>query len=128
MNTKLKTTLNCRSRAKTTLNYRGGGQITTSRSGGRGRWENRFSYYYAVAFAGTKKRRPKTYMLWERTKDSQPTERIEAPSVPPAAGPKAPLGAPIRGGGPKGPQSSRFGWLAFVFFQDFLDLFIISSN
>ena len=54
-------TANYRNRAKTTLNYtRRGTTTTTIRSGGRGRWGNPFSYYSAVAFAGTKKRRPKT--------------------------------------------------------------------
>ena len=54
-------TANYRNRAKTTLNYTRRGTITTTiRSGGRGRWGNPFSYYSAVAFAGTKKRRPKT--------------------------------------------------------------------
>ncbi len=54
-----------------------GTTITTAfNSGGRGRWGKPFLYYAAVAFAGRKKRRPKTYMLSEETvnKNTSPTK------------------------------------------------------
>ena len=35
-------------------------ESTKSVSGGRGRWGNPFSYYYALAFTGAKKRRLET--------------------------------------------------------------------
>ena len=55
---------------------------------------------------------------------------LGAPWVPPAAGPRAPLGTPRRGGdprGPKGSQSSLF-WLAFFCFFVIFCFFQLSNG